>query len=376
MRFLSIFSKMTSGLFIFFIISLFFLPAVCETAQLNPTKEKPLKLKYASYTTTATALGAGDEWWCNEVEKRSGGRIKIERYWAESLVKVRESIDAVATGITDITLIIVPYFQGKLALTTATENIYVTENAGAAAMACFELYKSYIPLRSEWEKQKLHLTHFHCGNPAQLVTRKKISKLEDAKGIRIRGFGMVSDALTLLGMTPVNLPAPEVYMGLERGAIEGASGLQMDWVMSMRLYEVAPYITSPGMGIYASQATVINKSLWEKLPNDLQAIVNQLGEEFPYKSTELIMEINSKWIKEGLKNGAKVYALPEEELKRWKSIVTPRIWEDWLKARENLNLPLREARDKFRVLLNKYEPQSKYVPPFEEALRIQKEMNK
>jgi TRAP-type C4-dicarboxylate transport system substrate-binding protein len=266
----------------------------------------------------------------------------------------------------------VPYFQGRLPLTSATENLYVTDNAGAAAMACDELYKTFQPLRAEWEKQKLHVTHWHCGNPTLLITREKISSLEDAKGLRIRGFGMVSESLKLLGMTPVNLPAPEVYTALERGVIDGASGLQMDWVMSMRMYEVAPYITSPGMGIYVSVATAINKNLWNKLPEDLKGIFNQLGEEFPKKSIEIIMALNAKWIEQGLKGGAKVYALPKGEMERWKNIVTPKIWEDWLKSREKPGLPLRETRDKFRELLKKYESESMYIPPWKEALRMQK----
>ena len=40
--------------------------------------------------------------WCDELEKRSNGRIKIEPYFANALGKRSDAMDSVRTGIADL----------------------------------------------------------------------------------------------------------------------------------------------------------------------------------------------------------------------------------------------------------------------------------
>ena len=337
-----------------------------DAQTLNPTKDKPLVLKFSTYAAHNTIVGKESTWWAQELEKRTGGRVKVEFYWAQSLVKVTESLDAVAKGIADLSFIPVAYFHGKLPLSSCTELIYVTDKPDAHAYACTELYKTYAPFRDEWEGQNLHVTQFHDSYSSVLITKKKVNSLEDIKGLKIRGIGLISEAIKLLGAVPVSLPGPEIYSAMERGVVDAVSGSAFDWTIAMRMYEVGPYITDAGVGIYITLATVMNNTLWKKLPDDIKAVIDNLGQEFPKKSCEIMMADNKVSIAKGVKEGAKLYTLPAQELQRWKNKVTPALWDNWLKSTEKPGVNVRECLKKFREILPKYEAKSQFIGVFDQ----------
>jgi hypothetical protein len=48
---------------------------------------KPLTLKFADVVPRDSWFGKHRQWWANEVERRTEGKIKIQMFWMESLVK-------------------------------------------------------------------------------------------------------------------------------------------------------------------------------------------------------------------------------------------------------------------------------------------------
>lgn len=62
-----------------------------------------------------------DRWFLDELEKRSGGEIKVRRYWAGSLNKVGEHLGAVRDGTSEMTLISPGYDQAEVPVTRGLE---------------------------------------------------------------------------------------------------------------------------------------------------------------------------------------------------------------------------------------------------------------
>ena len=60
------------------------------------------KLIYATYFSDVYSASKTDLWFMAEVEKRSGGEITFEKYWAQSLVKAPELFPALQSGAADI----------------------------------------------------------------------------------------------------------------------------------------------------------------------------------------------------------------------------------------------------------------------------------
>jgi len=348
------------------VLALFLCANTVGAKTLNPTKDKPLILKFNTYAADTTIIGKELTWWAQELEKRTAGRVKIQFYWAQSLVKVGESIDAVSRNIAHLSFVPVAYFHGKLPLSSSTELIYITDKPDAQAMACTKLYKTYKPFRDEWERWGMHVTHFHNSYSSVLINKKQVNSLEDIQGLRIRGLGLISEAIKLLGAVPLSLPGTEIYSAMERGVIDGVCGAAFDWAISMRMPEVGAYITDPGVGIYITLATVINKKLYDQLPADIKRVIDELGQDFPIKTLDIAMSKNKVSVKSAIEMGAKLSPLSDQEMKRWKEKVTPALWDNWKATMKKNNVDVEECVKKFRELLPEYEANSKFVSPFEQ----------
>ena len=81
---------------------------------------KPMILKASIQTPAKMPFAQILYWWLDEVEKRSGGRINFERYPGESLAKAAEQLDALESGMADVSLFVTTYTPGKIPLNTIT----------------------------------------------------------------------------------------------------------------------------------------------------------------------------------------------------------------------------------------------------------------
>jgi TRAP-type C4-dicarboxylate transport system substrate-binding protein len=81
-----------------------------------------------------------------------------------------------------------------------------------------------------------------------------------------------------LGAIPVALSSKEIYTGLQRGTIQGATSGLSRWRRS-KLYEVAPYITSDPTTPYLSMWLAINNKTWAKLSDKDKALFEKTARE-------------------------------------------------------------------------------------------------
>ena len=62
------------------------------------SSKKPILLKLSNWLPEMGTEGKMGKWWGSELEKRSNGRVKIDYYFAQALVKTMDSLPAVSTG--------------------------------------------------------------------------------------------------------------------------------------------------------------------------------------------------------------------------------------------------------------------------------------
>lgn len=107
-------------------------------------------------------------------------------------------------------------------------------------------------------------------------TNKPIRTLADFKGVNLRS-GVLQNIWVLeqVGANPVRIPGGEIYMALRLGTIDGAEfGVpSTDW--NMKLHEVTKYQVTPAGWHQVGTVSdlMINMDAWNKLPADLQAII-------------------------------------------------------------------------------------------------------
>jgi TRAP-type C4-dicarboxylate transport system substrate-binding protein len=67
-------------------------------------------MKYDCYIGSTAPTAQLDNWYIDTVADRSKGRVKFEKYWASSLHKVGEHLQAVRDGLSEMSLISYGYY--------------------------------------------------------------------------------------------------------------------------------------------------------------------------------------------------------------------------------------------------------------------------
>lgn len=330
----------------------------------SPTPPKVITLKLSSYlpeTGTESQMG---KWWGSELEKRSNGRVKVEYYFAQALVKTMDTLPAVSKGIADVQFVANGYFPTQLPLTGGLDLIYQTESNWVLSKCFNEMAETYPPFQKMLKDNNIKNMSCWAASEVVMVSPKPIRTVKDLKGLRIRAMGLMNKVMEMLGATPVAMPLPEVYEALQRGVIDAVTGIPYHLVVSFKLNEVAKYVVDPGMGCYATGGYYMNLDTWNSLPDDIKAIIDQINEEFPDVAAELSNELLQKTTETLLAAGNEVYCLPPKEIERWKAKLVPRIYEDWIKEMGAKGLPGRETLEKYHELIRKYAPMDKYKSPY------------
>lgn len=303
-------------------------------------------------------------WWATELEKRSNGRVKVDYYFSQALVKSADSLDAITHGIADVQFIASGYFPTKLPLVGGLDLIYQTESYWVISMAFKEMCETYEPFQKMYRDNNIVLVAPNCASEVCMAANTPIKTLEDLQGKKMRAFGLMNDAMKMLGATAVAMPLPEVYEALERGTLDGATGFPYHLLTSFKIYEVAKYITDPGIGCYATGGYFMNLDVWDKLPDDIRSIINELYAEYPTKRTEIVDKELRETTDTMIAAGNEIYCLPPEEVARWKAKVVPMIYDDWVEKMEAQGYDGREVLDIYQKLVEKYTPLDKYQHPY------------
>ena len=211
--------------------------------------------------------------------------------------------------------------------------------------------------KKEVERQQVHLGWIPHFDVQGLICTTPIRTLEDFKGKRIMGFGgeVMRNTLIALGATPVAIPTPDVFIGLQRGVVDGvawAVGSMIPW----RFHEVAKYVTVTGMSNTAISYG-INKNTWAGFSKDFQ-------KELYFKLRKAANHMSEGYTKledrgfEGLKKAGIEIIIPEpEEKKRWVQC-GDEVWDRFVKDNEKKGLPAKAFVEDFRACANKYNAMS------------------
>jgi TRAP-type transport system periplasmic protein len=329
----------------------------------------PKTLRFASYISEHHPVNLSFGWFAKEFEKRTEGRYKVEVYYSGALGKAKELVDLCSSGAVDAIFCAVGYTPEKFILSRGFESIYVTENPVAWGKAIWEMYCNYQPLKDEWEKKNNIIFAFPSGmDNNTIISKKPIYNVKDLKGMKLRSYATIGKMVRILGGEPISLAYPETYDAINRGVIEGGSGIGYLSTLASKLWEVAGYIVNPGCGVYGMTFTGISKNTYDKLPLQDRKIMDQLRVEAAEKHIEFTIKEQKNITKSFLKNNIKLINWTSENKKIARDMCVPQIWDKWLKEANAKGLPADEFFDKYRSIVKKYESDPKvsaYVDPFD-----------
>ncbi len=281
---------------------------------------EPIKLKYSNYfpPTHRNAVLSGQ--FCEEIDKRTGGRVNISYYPGGTLTTAPKMFQGVVTGISDLGFAPITYNQGRFPVTESTDLPLGRSNGYVATQVADDFYRKFLP--KEWES--VHVLFMHATGPNIIYTTKTpVRTLEDLKGIKLRGTGKVADTLKALDAAPVPLDMVDVYEAMRRGVIEGVMG-PLEMLKGWKTGEIAKYVTASWrVGSTYTFYVVMNKDKWNSLPADIKKIFDEISMEFKNKHAIAWNEIDLEGAEFFKQHGGQIIQLSDAEAKRWENAVEP-----------------------------------------------------
>ena len=281
---------------------------------------KEIRLKVANYFAAPSSQSTVLEEFCRELEKRTGGQVKVDYYAGGSLLSTSAMFDGIVSGIADIGYSHVYYTAGRMPVTEAAGLPLGYPSAWVSSQALNDFYQQFKP--KEFDKVKM--LWMNTSTPSGIATAKKpVRKLEDLKGLTLRAPGIAGDVIKALGGTPAPTPMPEVYDAISKGVIDGEAS-NFETLKSFRFAEVVKYetsvwqITNPYPFYLA-----MNKDSYKKLPADIKGIFDTLVGE--YKEQYILMWNSIDFVGKayGVEKGVEFIDLSPSEAARWKAAVEP-----------------------------------------------------
>lgn len=212
------------------------------------------------------------------VEERSNGRIEVVNYLDGVLGGNRETIEGVQLGTMEIG------WPSNAPLTAWIPSLNLFELAFLFKNPEHQSAVLESDIAMDFEKE-LSEKGFHLmgvgtvGLRHIMTTEKAINSIEDLKGLKIRLMENPAhlDAFEAFGASPLPMAYAELYTALETGTIDGAEAANSNYY-DKKFYEVAPNWAMVGW-MYLVSPMIMNKAFYEKLPEDLQKIVDDTARE-------------------------------------------------------------------------------------------------
>ena len=311
----------------------------------------PVKLTYSCFFPPSHIQSILAEQWGKEVEKRTGGAVKIEYFPGQTLTKSNQCYDGVVQGLSDIGFAVLAYTPGRFPVMLAVDLPLGYTSGVAATKVINDVYNKFKPK----ELDDTQVMYLHAHGPGLVSTKDKpVLKIEDMKGLKFRSHGTSAEVVKALGGTPIAKPMPETYEMLQKGVVDGAV-YPLESNKGWKLGEVVRYCTANLTSAYTTSFFVVmNKDKWNSLPPKVQKTIEEINAEWVVKHGEAWDTSDMIGLKYLLEQGGQIIGQDSKESARWKAAVAP-IVDQYVKDLDKKGYNGKEIVDYIKTSLNKYQ---------------------
>jgi TRAP-type C4-dicarboxylate transport system substrate-binding protein len=254
------------------------------------------------------------------VAKQFPGELKINYIGGPEAVKTQDQVQGLQKGMVD------------MVYTTNAYYVSLLPEADAMKLSPFtpaeERERGAWKYMNELHEKKLEV-HFlgrlGLGEQFFLYLLKPISAA-DLKGLNIRESPMYLQLVKGLGGNPVVIPPTEVYVGLQRGVVDGycwpAVGTR-DWGWE----KLTKYIVEPGF-YQVPNPLLVNLKTWNQLQEKMRKLLTEAAKEAEKKAVAHFDDLAKKERPILLQAGLQVIDLPAAEKEKFLKVAYEEGWKD------------------------------------------------
>lgn len=261
----------------------------------------------------------------SDVDKASGGKLKITVHANASLFKAPEIKRAVQGGQAQIGEILLVNYQNEWQIFGADGLPFLADSYDES----MKLYKAQKPaLEKKLAEQGMMLLYAVAWPPQGIYSKKPINTAADLKGLKWRAYSPATSRIAeLVGAQPVTVQAAELSQAMATGVVEsymssGSTGLDT------KTYEHLKYFYDTQAWL-PKNAVLVNKAAFDALDKSTQAAVLKAGAEAEARGWSVSKQKNGEYLELLKKNGMNVLP-PSPQLKAELKKVGDTMVKEWL----------------------------------------------
>ena len=302
--------------------------AIVSVALFGSANAKTLKIE--THFTASSPNGEVAAQFAKNVEKFSGGSLKVQMFYSSSVTgKSAEVFNSAQTGIIDCDMTGAGYQTGKNAAFQFAGDVmggydnpyqqYEFLNYPGAQEAVDALYNKY----------GMTLIGWWIPGHESLISSRPIPDVASLKDFKFRSPpGMESMIFTALGAKPIVMDFGEVPTALQTGLIDGADYSSLATNYAGGHYEQNKYATYPGFHSMPADHLACNTKVWNKLkPHEKGAMLAAI-EICGRTITSLVERKNAEAVKALKEMGVTLHDWSKEDRAKFRQAALG-AWEEW-----------------------------------------------
>lgn len=251
------------------------------------------------------------------VAEETEHEVEFVEGYGGAIAGVAEVLEAVESGILDIGGMCFCFEPAKLYLHNFPYYAPFGPADSVQEMQAARATYDKVPFLTEaFGQYDQTLLGLHGWDNYHLGTTMAWDSVADLRGVKIAGAGPNLPWLEFAGTVPVQSTLPEGYLAMSTGVYNG-------WLMfpsaylGYKYYEPAPHYTLIGFGAVGVVGLTMNTASLERLPQDVQQIIREVGAAYEARSGEQLNSAQQRGL-DGLKAaGADIKTVGDQVRAEW-----------------------------------------------------------
>ncbi|EFF75923.1 TRAP transporter substrate-binding protein [Achromobacter piechaudii] len=283
---------------------------------------KPRLIRFGYGLNEESVQGRAARYLAQELEKVSGGKLKMKTFGSANLGSDEQMQGALAGGAQEMMVGSTAPLAGMVKEFGVFDLPFLF-NSEKEADAVLDGQLGQDMLKKLEAKGLVGLVYWENGFRNMTNSKRPIARAEDLQGIKLRVMQnqIALGVFNTLGANAVPMPFSELFTALETRTVDGQEN-PITTIQSSKFYEVQPFLTIT-RHVYTPWVVMASKKWWDTLSPDEQKLVRQAAEasrDFERKDSRADSTKAMTTLEQA---GMKINTVSPEEVARMRQKVQP-----------------------------------------------------
>ena len=283
---------------------------------------KPRLIRFGYGLNEESVQGRAARFLAQELEKVSGGKLKMKTFGSANLGSDEQMQGALAGGAQEMMVGSTAPLAGMVKEFGVFDRPFLF-NSEKEADAVLDGQLGQDLLKKLEARGLVGLVYWENGFRNMTNSKRPINRAEDMQGIKLRVMQnqIALGVFNTLGANAVPMPFSELFTALETRTVDGQEN-PITTIQSSKFYEVQPYLTI-SRHVYTPWVVLASKKWWDTLSPDEQKLIRQAAaasRDFERKDSRADSAKAMTTLEQA---GMKINTISPEEVARMRQKVQP-----------------------------------------------------